>query len=96
MTTNTASPARTATPWGRASVVERARVPQRVGDKHFASLFELLETDEGRTLVRIAYTTDGAIRRGPVTLREQDVRKLREALRKTPALAAALGLGGDA
>jgi hypothetical protein len=96
MTTNTASPTRTATPWGRATVVERARVPQRVGDKHFASLFELLETEEGRTLVRIAYTTDGAIRRGPVTLREQDVRRLREALRKTPALAAALGFGDDA
>jgi hypothetical protein len=96
MTTKTAAATRTATPWGRATVVERVRLPQRIGDKHFASVVELLETDNGAPLVRIAYTTGGAMRRGPVTLREADVRRLREALRKTPALAAALGFGGDA
>jgi hypothetical protein len=77
-------------------VVERVSLPQRIGDKHVASVVELLETDKGAALVRIAYTTDGTARRGPVTLREQDVRRLLEALRKKPALAAALGLGDDA
>lgn len=86
----------TLTPWGRATLVERASILQRVGDKRFSSVFELLETKDGETLLRIAYTTGGATRRGPVTLRTRDLQRLREALRKTPGLAAALDLGGDA
>ena len=96
MATTTAPIARTATPWGRATLVERVSQPQRVGDKRFATFVELLETEQGHTLVRIAYSTGGASRRGPVTLRESDLGRLRDALRKTPALAAVLGLGGDA
>jgi len=85
-----------ATPWGRATLVERVSVPQRSGEKRFASLFELLELEDGRRLVRIAYSTDGVARRGPATLREQDLQKLRAALAKAPALAALLGLGDGA
>jgi hypothetical protein len=96
MATTTASPTRTATPWGRAILVERVSLSQRVGDKRFATLVELLESEQGHTLVRVAYSTGGASRRGPVTLREADLLRLREALRKAPALAAVLGLGGDA
>jgi hypothetical protein len=96
MATNTARPSRIATPWGRTTLVEQVALAQSVGDKRFKSLVELLETERGELLVRIAYSTDGVVRRGPVTLREKDLQKLRTALDKTPALAAALGLGGGA
>src|SRR5215510_119538 len=83
--------AKAATPWGSATVVEEVRVAQRVGDRRFASILQLLEDDRGQPLVRIAYTTDGATRRGPVTLRPKDVEKLRSALEPGSRLAAALG-----
>ena len=67
------------------------RVSQRVGDRRFASILQLLEDDRGQPLVRMAYTTDGVTRRGPVTLRPKDVEKLRSALKPGSALAAALG-----
>jgi hypothetical protein len=58
-----------------------------VGDRRFTSLVELLETERGDQLVRIAYSTDGVVRRGPVTLRARDLARVRDALAKTPALA---------
>jgi hypothetical protein len=82
----------TSTPWGRATLVERLTLPQRAGDKRFSSVVELLEDDRGEHLIRFAYSTDGTVRRGPVTLRSKDVARLRSALAKTPVLAAALGL----
>jgi hypothetical protein len=84
---------KTATPFGPATLVERASVPQKVGDKRFATLVELLETDRGDRLVRIAYSTDGTARRGPVTLRARDLQRLRDALAKAPALATLLAEG---
>ncbi len=80
-----------ATAWGDASVVEELTLPQRAGDKRFASLVQLLETDRGERLIRFAYTTDGVARRGPVTLRARDVERLRTALSEHPGLAEALG-----
>jgi hypothetical protein len=82
---------RTATPFGSATLVERVALPQRVGDRRFTSLVELLETERGERLVRIAYSTDGAVRRGPVTLRERDLERLRAALLKTRACRHARG-----
>jgi len=87
---------KTATPWGPATVVEEVKVAQRVGEKRFASIFQLLENERGERLVRIAYTTDGAVRRGPVTLRPKDLERLRSAFEDDSALAAALGWGGEA
>jgi len=84
--------AKTKTPWGAAELVEQVTVPQRAGAKRFSSVFEVLETDAGERLVRIAYSTDGTVRRGPVTLRPQDVEKLRVALSEHPELAEALGM----
>ena len=84
---------KTATPWGPATLVESLAIPQRVGDKRFSSVVELLENDRGERLVRFAYATDGTARRGPVTLRLRDLERLHAALAKTPALADALGLG---
>jgi hypothetical protein len=81
-----------ATPWGQAQLIEELTVRQQAGERRFASLVQLLETASGERLVRFAYTTDGSVRRGPVTLRERDVARLRELLQKHPALAEALGL----
>lgn len=82
----------TQTPWGRAELVERVTVKQQAAEKRFASVFELLETERGERLVRIAYTTNGAARRGPVTLRIRDLERLREGLSEHPALAEVLRL----
>lgn len=79
--------AKTATPFGPAILVERVSLPQKVGDKKFSSVVELLETERGDRLVRIAYSTGGAVRRGPVTLRARDLERLRDALVKAPLLA---------
>jgi hypothetical protein len=84
--------AKTATPWGRAELVECVTVKQQAAEKRFASVFELLETERGERLVRIAYSTNGAARRGPVTLRARDLDRLRDALVEHPALAEALRL----
>lgn len=83
---------RAATPWGPAELVEELTVPQRAGAKRFASKLQLLETPRGERLVRFSYTGSGGGVRGPVTLRAQDVGRLREALTRHPALAEALGI----
>jgi hypothetical protein len=81
-----------ATPWGAAGLLEEATIPQRVGDKRFSVVVQLLEAPGGERLVRFAYTTDGAARRGPVTMRARDLERLRAALERAPVLKAALGL----
>jgi hypothetical protein len=80
------------TPWGKATVADEVSLPQRVGDRRFASLVQLLETTSGERLVRFAYSTDGRARRGPVTLRARDLERLRAALDKTPRLKEVLTL----
>jgi len=82
--------AKAATPWGSAAVIEELSLPQRVGERRFASLVQLLETARGERLVRFAYATGGTARRGPVTLRSADLERLRKALERTPALKDAL------
>ena len=81
-----------ATPWGRATVVEEVSVAQRAGDKRFASTVQLLEAKGGERLVRFSYSTGGAMRRGPVTLRARDLERLKTALGAHPELSSALGL----
>lgn len=87
-----------ATPWGAAAIVEQLTLPQRAGDRRFATVVQLLENEKGERLVRFAYTTDGTARRGPVTLRARDLQRFGDALAQHPALGEALGrvLGGDA
>ena len=75
-----------ATPWGAATVVDEATVPQRAGSKRFTVVVQLLETRNGERLVRFAYATDGSARRGPVTMRARDLERLRAALERAPAL----------
>jgi hypothetical protein len=81
-----------ATPWGSAEVVEELTVPQRAGDRRFATVVQLLRDRKGEEFVRFAYSTDGIARRGPVTLRERDLERFRAAVSEHPAIAAALGL----
>jgi hypothetical protein len=95
MTTQTTATKTVATPWGPARALEQLTLPQRAGEKRFASLVQLLETDKGERLVRFAYTTGGVARRGPITLRARDLERLRAALAEHPQLAEAL-LGGGA
>jgi hypothetical protein len=91
VTTERRSRRRPTTPWGAAAVVEEVRLPQQAGRRRFATVVQLLEAGDGAPLVRIAYTTDGVVRRGPVTLRARDLDRLRAALAGRPLLAAALG-----
>ncbi len=88
--------AKAATPWGDASVLDQLEIPQRAGERRFASVVQLLENGKGERLVRFAYTTDGSARRGPVTLRARDLARVLQALRRHPELAETLGIGGDA
>ena len=86
--------ARAATPWGPADFVEELTVPQRAGARRFSSRVQLLETAKGERLVRFSYAGAGGGTRGPVTLRERDIGRLRTALAQHPALAELLGIGG--
>jgi hypothetical protein len=74
------------TPWGPARLVEELSLEQRAGERRFASLIQLLEAESGERLVRFAYATGGVARRGPVTLRERDLDRLRAALPEHPGL----------
>ena len=83
---------KTATPWGPADLIEEVTVRQQAGDKRFASIVQLLETGNGERLVRFAYSTGGTARRGPITLRQRDLERLRAALENRPRLQEVLGL----
>jgi len=83
---------KTATPWGPADLIEEVTVRQQAGDKRFASIVQLLETGNGERLVRFAYSTGGTARRGPITLRQRDLERLRAALANRPQLQEVLGL----
>jgi len=88
--------AATQTPWGKATTVEEVSVPQRSGDRRFSTVVQLLETGDGEALVRFSYSTGGAVRRGPVTLRARDLERLRGALASAPELRRALKGGAMA
>ena len=83
---------KTATPWGPADLIEEVTVRQQAGEKRFASIVQLLETGNGERLVRFAYSTGGTARRGPITLRQRDLERLRAALENRPQLQEVLGL----
>ena len=66
--------------------MEEVSVAQRAGEKRFTTRVELLESSDGDRLVRFSYATSGSARRGPVTLRERDLAKLRVVLERSPNL----------
>jgi hypothetical protein len=91
--TSPAKPAeKKATPWGAAMLLDEVVVPQRAGEKRFATSVQLLETEKGERLVRFSYSTGGVGRRGPVTLRRRDLERLRDALVDHPELAEAIAM----
>jgi hypothetical protein len=92
-------PSKKSTPWGKAELLDEVVVRQRApGDRAFTTHVQLLETDAGERLVRLAYATaaHGWVRRGPVTMQLADLERLREALAGHPELAAAFGYNGAA
>ena len=78
------------TAWGRAELVEEISLPQSNDEKNFVSHVQLLMDDDGEPLVRFAYSTSDVARRGPVTLRLADLKRLAKGLEKTPKLRAML------
>ncbi len=87
------------TPWGKAAMVDEVVVRQRApGPRTFSTHVQLLETDSGERLVRLAYSTaaHGHVRRGPVTLRVADLARLLDEIRGHAELATAFGLDGAA
>ncbi len=80
------------TAWGDATVVDEVMLPQRAGEKEFAAVVQLLAGKDGGRYVRFAYTTDGTARRGPVTLRDEDVARLADALAEHAQLGEAFPL----
>ena len=85
--------AKASTPWGATSVVEELCVPQRAGEKRFATIVQLLADKKGDELVRFAYSTDGTARRGPVRVRARVLERRRAALTAQRGLAPPLGWG---
>ena len=86
-----------ATPWGKAELLDEIVVRQQApGPRAFTTHVQLLETESGERLVRLAYATaaHGWVRRGPVTLSMEDLRRLLEEVAGHPELAAAFGLNG--
>ena len=88
----TAKAAKAATAWGDARVVDEVTLPQGAGERAFAAVVQVLEGGSGERYVRFAYTTDGTARRGPVTFREHDLTRLRDALGEHPELARSLAV----
>ena len=41
------APAKAATPWGDAALVDQLEIPQRAGDRRFSSVVQLLENGKG-------------------------------------------------
>ena len=78
------------TPWGSARVLAEAGVDQESPQRCFRSAVELLERDD-ELLVRFAYISNGAVRRGPVTLRALDLAALRVEVPNSIELGRALG-----
>ena len=78
------------TAWGQAEVLEEIALPQEADGKAFSSIVQLLAGAEGERYVRFAYTTGDTARRGPVTLRAEDVARLHAELVERP------GAGGGA
>ena len=77
------------TAFGTAELVEEVTVPQATEDREFVARVQLLE-GQGEPFVRFVYSTSDRARRGPVTLRIGDLRRLARALGKAPKLRAAL------
>jgi len=94
MPTKPAAKRKVTTPWGPTEVVEEVKVAQRASEKRFATIVQLLAGANDEPFVRISYTTDGVVRRGPVTMRVRDLERVLNEVAEQPGLAAAFRLTG--
>jgi hypothetical protein len=87
---------KSATPWGKALLVDEVAIRQQAPGREFSTHAQLLETESGERLVRLAYSTaeHGYVRRGPVTLTVADLTRLLAEIDGRPELAAAFGRNG--
>ena len=91
-------PAKKATPWGKAVLLDEVVLGlEAPGPREFSTHVQLLETESGERLVRLAYSTghDASVRRGPVTMQIGDLARLLAGMAGHPELAAAFGLNGS-
>jgi hypothetical protein len=88
---------KSATPWGNATLLEEVSLRQEAPGREFSTHAQLLETESGERLVRLAYSTPehGYVRRGPVTLTVEDLTRLLEEIDGHSELAAAFGRSGS-
>jgi hypothetical protein len=79
-------------PWGKARVIEEVCIEGSASGERFVELgvTRLTATDGDEELLRFFYRTDGATRRGPLTLRENEIDELATALSNAPELRAML------
>jgi hypothetical protein len=75
-------------------VVEEVKVAQRASEKRFTTVVQLLAGANDEPFVRIAYTTDGVARRGPVTLKVRDLERVLSEVAAQPGLASVFRLKG--
>jgi hypothetical protein len=84
------------TPWGKADVVEEVSLKQTADDdREFCAVVQFLEDENGDGMIRFSYSTNEAVRRGPLTLRVVDLTRLKKALAKRPKLHHALNWACD-
>jgi len=88
---------KSATPWGKATLVDEVSIRQQAPGREFSTHAQLLEIESGERLVRLAYSTPdhGYVRRGPVTLTVAELARLQEEIAGSPELAAAFGQSGS-
>lgn len=78
-------------PWGRGMIVEEARF----SGQYHAPAIQLMEYTEGEAAggwsIRFcSFSHRGAFQRSPLILSEEDIERMREALKATPRLRAIL------
>ena len=77
-------------------MVEEVKVAQRASEKRFTTIVQLLAGANDEPFVRISYTTDGVVRRGPVTMSVRDLERVLNEVAEQPGLAAAFRLTAGA
>ena len=65
-------------------MVEEVKVAQRAAEKRFTTIVQLLAGADDEPFVRISYTTDGVVRRGPVTLKVRDLERVLSGVAEQP------------
>jgi hypothetical protein len=73
-------------PWGRATVEEEATISAGASERVLELGVARLSGVDGEQLLRFFYRSEGRTRRGPLTLRADEIAALALELRKQPEL----------